>query len=90
MPLYEYRKNAENSLPLPEETRKSITVGTAASCQMLLEQFAGATAAGALTCSSAAWRAGFCFHSSGIRRSGGRRTASSPTSRLRQYPLSTT
>ena len=47
MPLYEYRKNAENSLPLPEETRKSITVGTAASCQKLLEQFAGATAAGA-------------------------------------------
>ena len=47
MPLYEYRQNAENSLPLPEETRKSITVGTAASCQKLLEQFAGATAAGA-------------------------------------------
>ena len=51
---------------------------------------APAWAAAALTCSSAAWRAGFCFHSSGIRRSGGRRTASSPTSRLRQYPLSTT
>ena len=30
MPLYEYRKNANNSVPLPPEAQKSILVGTAA------------------------------------------------------------
>jgi hypothetical protein len=38
MPLYEYRKNAENTIPLPTEIRDTITVGTAASCEALLDQ----------------------------------------------------
>lgn len=47
MPLYEYRKNAENTIPLPEEIRDSITVGTAASCRVLLDHLAAKMSAGA-------------------------------------------
>ncbi|MFZ4683285.1 MAG: hypothetical protein ACOYMS_12340, partial [Terrimicrobiaceae bacterium] len=47
MPLYEYRKNAENSLPLPAGTRDSITVGTAASCRSLLDQLTARLSGGA-------------------------------------------
>lgn len=38
MPLYEYRKNAENAVPLPPEVRDTITVGTAATCQALFDE----------------------------------------------------
>ena len=46
MPLYEYRKNAENLLPLPEKTRNSITVGSADSCRRLLDELVAKMATG--------------------------------------------
>lgn len=36
MPLYEYRKNAENRLPISDEQRSSITTGTANACANLV------------------------------------------------------
>jgi len=47
MPLYEYRKNAENAVPLPAKIRDSITVGTASACRALLEELARRHAGGA-------------------------------------------
>jgi hypothetical protein len=47
MPLYEYRKNAENRIPLPEAILDTITVGTTASCRILLDQLAARMSAGA-------------------------------------------
>ncbi|MFZ4780376.1 MAG: hypothetical protein ACOYM3_33910, partial [Terrimicrobiaceae bacterium] len=46
MPLYEYRKNAENTIPLPEAILDTITVGTAASCRVLLDQLAARMSTG--------------------------------------------
>jgi hypothetical protein len=47
MPLYEYRKNAENPVPLNETVRKSIITGTHAVCLELIRQ-AKARASGVL------------------------------------------
>jgi hypothetical protein len=41
MPLYEYRKNAENPVPLDETVRKSIITGTQAVCLELIRQAKG-------------------------------------------------
>jgi hypothetical protein len=38
MPLYEYRKNAENRIPLGADKVSSIVVGSAATCRALVEQ----------------------------------------------------
>jgi len=38
MPLYEYRKNAENSVPLSPEIHDTIVVGSPATCQALLDE----------------------------------------------------
>lgn len=43
MPLYEYRKNAENSICLNENLKASITVGTAEACAGLIRSVRGAS-----------------------------------------------
>lgn len=46
MPLYEYRKNAENRIPLGSDKVSSIVVGSTAACRALLQQLQSRVANG--------------------------------------------
>ena len=46
MPLYEYRKNAENRIPLGSDKVSSIVVGSTAACRALLQQLQSRVAKG--------------------------------------------
>lgn len=46
MPLYEYRKNAENRIPLGSDKVSSIVVGSTATCRALVQQLQSRTAKG--------------------------------------------
>lgn len=46
MPLYEYRKNAENRIPLGSEKLSSIVVGSTATCRALVQQLQSRVAKG--------------------------------------------
>jgi hypothetical protein len=48
MPLYEYRKNADNRIPLGSDKVSSIVVGSTATCRALVQQLQSRTAKGVL------------------------------------------